>query len=93
MEDTQNMYHKIFDTLLVLRDVASDFKIYSAADIKALIAAKLKAKKREPKDLQSLYELETMIRTIRESFIIAKTEAIIDNRENEKNKEDTKKII
>jgi hypothetical protein len=83
MEDTQNMYHKIFDTLLVLRDVASEFKIYSAADIKALIAAKLKAKKREPKGLQSLYELETMIRTVRESFIIAKTEAII----NETNKD------
>jgi hypothetical protein len=93
MEDTQNMYHKIFDTLLVLRDVASDFKIYSAADIKALIAAKLKAKKREPKGLQSLYELETMIRTVRESFIIAKTEAIINDRENEKNKEDNKNII
>ena len=83
MEDTQNMYHKIFDTLLVLRDVASEFKIYSAADIKALIAAKLKAKKRDPKGLQSLYELETMIRTVRESFIIAKTEAII----NETNKD------
>jgi hypothetical protein len=83
MEDTQNMYHKIFDTLLVLRDVASEFKIYSAADIKALIAAKLKAKKREPKVLQLLYELETMIRTVRESFIIAKTEAII----NETNKD------
>ena len=83
MEDTQNMYHKIFDTLLVLRDVASEFKIYSAADIKALIAAKLKAKKREPKGLQSLYELETMIRTVRESFIIAKTEVII----NETNKD------
>jgi hypothetical protein len=83
MEDTQNMYHKIFDALLVLRDVAYEFKIYSAADIKALIAAKLKAKKREPKGLQSLYELETMIRTIRESFIIAKTEAII----NETNKD------
>jgi hypothetical protein len=95
MEDTQNMYHKIFDALLVLRDVAAEFKIYSAADIKALIAAKLKAKKREPKGLQSLYELETMIRIIRESFIIAKTEAIIDARENEKNKEDegNKKII
>ena len=85
MEDTQNMYHKIFDTLLVLRDVASDFKIYSAADIKALIAAKLKAKRREPKGLQSLYELETMIRTVRESFIIAKTEVII----NETNKDNT----
>jgi len=92
MEDTQNMYHKIFDALLVLRDVASDFKIYSAADIKALIAAKLKAKKREPKGLQSLYELETMIRTIRESFIIAKTEMIIDEREN-KEDEVNKKII
>ena len=40
MEDT--IYHKIFDTLLVLRDVASYFKIYSAADIKNLIRAKLK---------------------------------------------------
>ena len=87
MEDTQNLYHKIFDTLLVLRDVSSDFKTYSAADIKALITAKLKAKKRNPKALQSLYELETMIRIIRESFIIAKTEQLIDARLKETTKD------
>jgi len=77
MED--KLYYQILDTMLVLRDTADLYKTYSANDIKSLIAAKLKAKKKEPKDLQSLYNLETMIRTIRESFIVAKNETNTDN--------------
>jgi hypothetical protein len=69
-----SLYYKIFDTMLVLKDVSDLFKTYSATDIKNLIASKLKAKKRGPKDLEALYNLEMMIRNIREEFIIAKDE-------------------
>jgi hypothetical protein len=69
-----SLYYKIFDTMLVLKDVSYLFKTYSATDIKNLIASKLKAKKRGPNDLQALYNLEMMIRNIREEFIIAKNE-------------------
>jgi hypothetical protein len=69
-----SLYYKIFDTLLVLKDVSYIFQTYSATDIKNLIASKLKAKKQGPKDLQALYNLEMMIRNIREEFIVAKDE-------------------
>jgi hypothetical protein len=69
-----SLYYKIFDTLLVLKDVSYIFQTYSATDIKNLIASKLKAKKQGPKDLQALYNLEMMIRNIREEFMIAKNE-------------------
>jgi hypothetical protein len=69
-----SLYYKIFDTMLVLKDVSYIFKTYSATNIKNLISSKLKAKKRGPKDLQALYNLEMMIRNIREEFIIAKNE-------------------
>jgi hypothetical protein len=71
---TDSLYNKILDMLLVLRDVSYDFKTYSANDIKKLIASKLKAKKKDPKNLQALYNLEMMIRDIREEFIVAKNE-------------------
>jgi len=74
MDYTDNLYNKIFDTLLVLRDVREQYKTYSANDIKKLILSKLNAKKRGPKDLELLFNLEAMIRDIRESFIIAKNE-------------------
>lgn len=75
-QDTRadSLYYKIFDTMLILKDVSYIFQTYSATDIKKLIATKLKAKKREPKDLQALYNLEMMIRNIREEFIVAKNE-------------------
>jgi hypothetical protein len=37
-------------------------------------SSKLNSKKRGPKDLELLYNLEIMIRDIRESFIVAKNE-------------------
>ena len=58
------LYQKIFDTLLVLGYTRDHFRTYSAKDIKALIAAKLKSV-REPGALQSLYKLETMIMELR----------------------------
>ncbi len=72
MDPIDDLYPKILDTLLVLKDVSYQFQTYSANDIKKLITAKIKAKKRGPKDLDALYNLEEMIRTIRESFIEAK---------------------
>ena len=71
---SDSLYYKIFDTMLILKDVSYIFKTYSATDIKKLIATKLKAKKRGPKDLEALYNLEMMIRNIREEFIVAKNE-------------------
>jgi hypothetical protein len=74
MDYTDNLYYKIFDTLVLLRDVSDQFRTYSANDIKKLISSKLNAKKRGPKDLELLFNLEAMIRDIRESFIVAKNE-------------------
>ena len=71
---SDSLYYKIFDTMLILKDVSYIFQTYSATDIKKLIATKLKAKKRGPKDLEALYNLEMMIRNIREEFIVAKNE-------------------
>jgi len=58
------LYGKLFDTLLTLRDVREHFSTYSARDINALIAAKMKSV-REPRALKQLYELETMITELR----------------------------
>jgi hypothetical protein len=58
------VYEKLFDTLLVLGYTRDHFRTYSAKDIKALIAAKLKSV-REPGALQQLYRLETMITELR----------------------------
>jgi hypothetical protein len=74
---SDSLYYKIFDTMLVLKDVSYLFKTYSATDIKNLIASKLKAKKLGPKDLEALFNLEMMIRNIREEFIVAKNELSI----------------
>lgn len=79
MDPEDDLYPKILDTLLVLRDVSYQFQTYSANDIKKLITAKLKAKKRGPKDLDALYNLEAMIRTIRESFIVVKSGLVQDD--------------
>ena len=69
-----DLYEKFFDTLLVLRDVRERFQTYSASDIKALIASKMKAIKKEPKALEHLYLLEKMIGELREALITAKDE-------------------
>jgi len=80
-----SLYYKIFDTMLVLKDVSYIFRTYSATDIKNLIASKLKAKKRGPKDLETLYNLEMMIRNIREEFIVAKNEMNYKSQDEHKN--------
>ena len=68
------LYGKVLDTLLELRDTADHFRIRSAHDIKRLIWSKLNGV-REPKDLQLLYKLEAMITDLRQSLISAKEEA------------------
>ena len=63
------LYEKLFDILLAVRDARERFQCYSAADIKKLIEAKMKAKTlREPVALGELYRLETMIRGLWESM-------------------------
>lgn len=68
-----DLYGKVLDTLLELRDTAEHFRIRSAHDIKRLIWSKLNGV-REPKDLQLLYKLEAMITDLRQSLISAKEE-------------------
>ena len=62
-----DLYEKVLDTFLILRDVRERFSTYSASDIKKLIAAKMKAV-REPLALKHLYELEKAIADLRESL-------------------------
>ena len=69
----EDPYHKIFDLLLVIRDVRERFHTYSAPDIKRLIEAKVKAKRKEPQALQHLYELEARITDLRLALEAAKT--------------------
>ena len=59
--------------MIELRDVQSRFVSYSARDVKALIASKMKSV-REPKALQHLYNLEAMIGELRQALILAKDE-------------------
>ena len=70
-----NSYEKILNVFLSLRDTHLQFKFYSAQDIKKLIEAKMKSKTlKEPKALQPLYELEIMIRELREGLEIEKSQ-------------------
>jgi hypothetical protein len=73
-----DLYDKILNILLTLRDTAEHFKIRSAQDIKKLIKAKMDAKTlKEPKDLGKLYELEKMIADLRESLAAAKSNSLL----------------
>lgn len=72
MPAEEELYYKIFDTMLVLRDVHLRFQPYSPHDIKTLINSKLNAKKHDPVALTHLYKLETMISELRTMFIAAK---------------------
>jgi len=71
MAQEDKLYGEILDTMLLLRDVAYEFKCYSANDIKTLISSKMKAK-REVKALKQLYQLEEAIGKLRFSFIEAR---------------------
>ena len=62
-----NLYEKVLDTFLILRDVRERFSTYSSTDIKKLIAVKMKSI-REPLALKHLYELEKAIANLRESL-------------------------
>jgi hypothetical protein len=65
----KELYGQVWDILVTLNAVNDTFTPFSAQDIKRLIAAKLKAKTdKEPKYLEQLYKLESMIRELRESF-------------------------
>ena len=66
-----DLYYKLHDMLLVLRDTRERFRTYSATDIKELIANKLKSL-REPAALKELYKLESMITDLRFSLMAAK---------------------
>lgn len=66
-----DLYYKVHDMLLVLRDTRERFSTYSAKDIKELIANKLKSV-REPVALKELYQLESMITDLRFSLMAAK---------------------
>jgi hypothetical protein len=68
---TDTLYGQLLDIFLVLRDTRERFKTYSARDINALIASKMKSI-REPVALQELYKLEEMIIKLRETFTEAK---------------------
>lgn len=67
-------YDRILEIIIVLREVRDRFHTYSAKDINALIASKMKAVKKEPIALEHLYMLEKMITDLRESLIRAKDE-------------------
>jgi hypothetical protein len=75
-EPDHKLYEKIVDILIVLRDTRENFIGYSASDIKKLIAAKMKAVRREPKALEQLYRLEAMITDLRKTLIIAKEDEL-----------------
>ena len=77
MSEVVSLYAKLFDTLLVVRDVRERFHAYSARDINALIASKLKSKtSREPEALKHLYTLEAMISDLRVSLQNAKADIL-----------------
>jgi hypothetical protein len=74
MDAEDKLYGEIIDMMLLLRDVAYEFKCYSADDIKKLIASKLKAV-REVRVLKQLYRLEEVIGGLRSSFVSARAVA------------------
>lgn len=74
MNSEDKLYGEILDMMLLLRDVAYEFKCYSANDIKKLIASKMKAV-REVKALKQLYQLEEVIGSLRSSFVSARAVA------------------
>ena len=73
MDAEDKLYGEILNMKLLLRDVAYEFKCYSANDIKKLIASKMKGG--QVKALKQLYELEEAIGNLRSSFSEAKATA------------------
>jgi len=71
---SDKLYGIVFDMLLTLRDTREHFSTYSARDINALIAAKMKSV-REPRALKQLYDLEKTITELRLMLEAAKEAA------------------
>jgi len=72
MADTNDIYPKLLDTLLVLRDTAEIFRIYSAQDMKRIIEAAVSNKKKMPAGIQALYDLEQRIAATRAAIDVAR---------------------
>jgi hypothetical protein len=70
-----DIYLKLFDTRLVLRDTAEFFRIYSAEDLKSLVHAALHNKKKMPAGIQKLYELERRIAEVRAAISLERDDA------------------
>ena len=71
------LYGEIIYMKLLLRDVAYEFKCYSANDIKKLIVSK------RSKALKQLYQLEEAIGNLRSLFSVARaTEVVLDRTKN-----------
>jgi hypothetical protein len=70
---TEDLYTKLFNILLVLRDTRDHFRAYSATDIKSLIKRGVESKTKVPKPLKDLYELEKIISDLRNAFLIERT--------------------
>jgi hypothetical protein len=66
------LYPQLHDVIITLDAANKLFTPFSAQDIKDLITAKIKAKKKTPMRLEKLYKLEEMIRDLRETFDAAK---------------------
>jgi len=68
------LYEKILDIKITIRDLHTDILPCSAQDIKKLINSKMTNVRREPPALKELYQLETMIAELRQTFVLAKDE-------------------
>ena len=72
MADNQ-IYSKLLDILILLREDADHFRSYSAKDLTKMIDASIHNKRREPEGIQRLYSLEKRITEVRELLAEQKT--------------------
>ena len=72
MADNQ-IYSKLLDILIVLKEDADHFRSYSAQNLTKMIDASIHNKRREPEGIQRLYSLEKRITEVRELLAEQKT--------------------
>ena len=72
MSEEQDLYAKFLNVILSLESTNQRFTPFSAQDIKAVIAAKMKNKSKEPQLLHHLYILENRIADLRAALEEAK---------------------
>jgi Mg2+ and Co2+ transporter CorA len=72
MADNQ-IYSKLLDILIVIKQDADHFKPYSAQNLTKMIDASIHNKRREPEGIQRLYSLEKRITEVRELLAEQKT--------------------